>query len=76
MKYLPLFIRLMDYTQYAGLKVRIITKDNEVYEGLVWGFQFDNEIDENVLEVWMEDFVIDVADIASIEEDSETSAIP
>lgn len=75
MKYLPLFIRLMDYTQYAGLKVRIITKDNEVYEGLVWGFQFDNEIDENVLEVWMEDFVIDVADIASIEEDSETSAI-
>ncbi len=66
----------MDYTQYAGLKVRIITKDNEVYEGLVWGFQFDNEIDENVLEVWMEDFVIDVADIASIEEDSETSAIP
>ena len=76
MKYLPLFIRLMDYTQYAGLKVRITTKDNEVYEGLVWGFQFDNEIDENVLEVWMEDFVIDVADIASIEEDSETSAIP
>jgi len=76
MKYLPLFIRLMDYTQYAGLKVRIITKDNEVYEGLVWGFQFDNEIDENVLEVWMEDFVIDVADIARIEEDSETSAIP
>ena len=76
MKYLPLFIRLIDYTQYAGLKVRIITKDNEVYEGLVWGFQFDNEIDENVLEVWMEDFVIDVADIASIEEDSETSAIP
>ena len=76
MKYLPLFIRLMDYTQYAGLKVRIITKDNDVYEGLVWGFQFDNEIDENVLEVWMEDFVIDVADIASIEEDSETSAIP
>jgi len=76
MKYLPLFIRLIDYTQYAGLKVRIITKDNEVYEGLVWGFQFYNEIDENVLEVWMEDFVIDVADIASIEEDSETSAIP
>ncbi len=66
----------MDYTQYAGLRVRITTKDNEVYEGLVWGFQFDNEIDENVLEVWMEDFVIDVADIASIEEDSETSAIP
>ena len=76
MKYLLIFTQLMDYTQYAGLKVRIITKDNEVYEGLVWGFQFDNEIDENVLEVWMEDFVIDVADIASIEEDSETSAIP
>jgi hypothetical protein len=76
MKYLLIFTQLMDYTQYAGLRVRITTKDNEVYEGLVWGFQFDNEIDENVLEVWMEDFVIDVADIASIEEDSETSAIP
>ncbi|HQB28099.1 MAG TPA: hypothetical protein PLO29_04030 [Paludibacter sp.] len=75
MKYLLIFTQLMDYTQYAGLRVRITTKDNKVFEGLVWGFRFDNEIDENVLEVWMEDFVIDVVDIASIEEDSETSAI-
>lgn len=66
----------MDYTQFAGLKVRITTKDNEVYEGLVWGFQFDNEIDENVLEVWMEDFVIDVEDIASIEECKGSPSIP
>ncbi|HOS45054.1 MAG TPA: hypothetical protein PLQ69_01070 [Paludibacter sp.] len=57
----------MDYTQFAGLKVRIKTKDNEVYEGLLWGFQFDNEIDENVLEVWMEEYIFDVADILGIE---------
>ena len=57
----------MDYTQFAGLKVRITTKDNEVYEGIVWGFQFENEIVGNVLVVWIEDFVIDVADISSIE---------
>lgn len=63
----------MDYTQFAGLKVRITTKDNEIYEGLVWGFQFDNEIDENVLEVWMEDYVFDVEDIVSIEESKESS---
>lgn len=58
----------MDYTQFAGHRVRITTKDNETYEGLVWGFQFDNEIDENVLEVWMEDYIFDVEDIVVIEE--------
>ena len=66
----------MDYTQFAGLKVRITTKDNEVYEGIVWGFQFENEIVGIVLEVWIEDFVIDVADISSIEESKESSSIP
>jgi len=66
----------MDYTQFAGLKVRITTKDNEIYEGLVCGFQFDNEIDENVLKVCMEDYIFDVEDIASIEECKELSSIP
>ncbi len=65
----------MDYTQFAGLKVRITTKDNETYEGLVWGFQFDNETDENVLEVWMDDYIFDVEDIAKIEESKESTSI-
>ena len=58
----------MDYTQFAGLKVRITTTDNESYEGLVWGFRFDDEINENVLEVWTEDFSFKVSDISTIQE--------
>ena len=58
----------MDYTQFAGLKVRIITNDNDIYEGLVWGFLFEDETEEVTLEVWTEDYTFDVSDIASIEE--------
>jgi hypothetical protein len=58
----------MDYTQFAGLKVRITTTGNESYEGIVWGFRFDDETNENVLEVWTEDFSFKVSDIVSIVE--------
>ena len=68
-------LSVMDYTQFAGLKVRIKTKDNELYEGFVWGFRFNNEIDENILEVWMDDKVFDVEDIVSIEECKESPPV-
>ena len=32
----------MDYTDYAGLDVRIITKDGHHCEGCVFGFMFEN----------------------------------
>ena len=57
----------MDYTQFAGLNVRIITNGGIIYIGHVWGFSFD-ETDENVLEVWIDLDTVDVEDIASIEE--------
>jgi len=58
----------MDYTEFAGLNVRIITNGGIIYEGHVWGFSFADETDENVLEVWIDLDTIDVEDIASIEE--------
>lgn len=57
----------MDYTQFAGERARITTSDNQVYEGLVWGFLFEDENESVVLEVWTEDYTFKVADIVSIE---------
>jgi len=58
---------MMDYTQFANQKVRITSTDTPLYEGIVWGFQFDDQINENVLQVWTEDFIFPVEDILSIE---------
>ncbi len=57
----------MDYTQFANQKVRITSIDTPLYEGIVWGFLFEDMIDEKVLEVWTEDFTFPVEDILSIE---------
>lgn len=57
----------MDYTQFAGERAKITTIDNQVYEGLVWGFLFEDENESVVLEVWTEDYTFKVADIVSIE---------
>lgn len=38
----------MDYTDYAGLDVRIITKDGHICEGCVFGFMFENPESEVV----------------------------
>ncbi|MCX6228286.1 MAG: hypothetical protein NTV75_03775 [Bacteroidia bacterium] len=58
---------MMDYTQFAGQKVRIASIDTPLYEGRVWGFQFEDETEAVVLEVWTEDFTFPVEDILSIE---------
>ena len=57
---------MMDYTQFAGQKVRLTSIDNPL-EGRVWGFQFEDETEAVVLEVWTEDFTFPVEDILSIE---------
>jgi hypothetical protein len=41
----------MDYTDYAGLDVRIITKDGHHCEGCVFGFMFENPESEVVEEI-------------------------
>jgi hypothetical protein len=41
----------MDYTDYAGLDVKIITKDGHHCEGCVFGFMFENPESEVVLEI-------------------------
>ena len=41
----------MDYTDYAGLDVRIITKDGHLCEGCVFGFMFENPESEVVTEI-------------------------
>ncbi len=58
---------MMDYTQFAGQKVRITSIDTPLYEGRVWGFQFEDETEAVVLEVWTEDYIFSVEDILSIE---------
>ncbi len=57
----------MNYTQFANQKVRISSTDTPLYEGCVWGFQFDDEINENVLEVWTDEYIFQVGEIRSIE---------
>jgi len=57
----------MDYTQFGSCKVRIIT-NSQIYEGIVWGFLFEDESSQNVVEVWTEDYVFNVSEILSIEE--------
>lgn len=41
----------MDYTDYAGLDVRIITKDGHICEGCVFGFMFGKPESEVVTEI-------------------------
>jgi hypothetical protein len=41
----------MDYMDYAGLDVRIITKDGHICEGCVFGFMFENPESEVVTEI-------------------------
>jgi len=53
----------MDYIKFAGINVRIVTKDGDIYDGLVWGFLFEDETEE----VLTEHYTFDVSDIASIE---------
>ena len=57
----------MDYTQFAGQKVRITSIDTPLYEGRVWGFQFEDETEAVVLQIWTEDYIFSVEDILSIE---------
>ncbi len=41
----------MDYTDYAGFDVKIITKDGHLCEGCVFGFMFENPESEVVKEI-------------------------
>ena len=38
----------MDYTDFAGLDVRIISRDGHICEGCVFGFMFENPESEVV----------------------------
>lgn len=57
----------IDYVDFAGIKVKITTTTNEQYEGIVWGFMFEDEFEEKVVEVWMDDYTFPVEEIESIE---------
>jgi hypothetical protein len=50
-----------------GDTVRITLKAGEVLKMFVWGLRFEDETEEETLEMWTEGYVVPIKDIASIE---------
>lgn len=57
----------MDYTDFAGLNVKITTINGEEFETFIWGFQFEDETEQNVTEVWTTEYTFKVEHILNIE---------